>query len=85
MWKIRQAAFVSPSRFTVEIKKEKKIMTITKLFALDTNAKRCCVNAFAALIFDLTSPGFILLNIKTVKKLHHTNRLFLFRRIFVLN
>lgn len=84
MEKIGQATFVRPSS-AADKKKKKKIMTITKLFALDTNAKRYCVKAFAALIFDLTSTGFILLNIKRVKKLHHTNRLFLFSRIFVLN
>ena len=61
MWKIRQATFFSPSGFAVEKKKEKKIMDIAKRFALHASAKRYCVNAFAALIFDLTSTGFIFL------------------------
>ena len=39
MQKIRQAAFVSSSRFAVEKNKKKKIMTIAKLFALHANAK----------------------------------------------
>ena len=41
MWKIGQAAFVSSFRFTVEKKKkEKRILEISKLFALHVNAKR---------------------------------------------
>ena len=34
---IRQAAFVSPSRFAVEKKKKKKIMAVTRLFAFYAN------------------------------------------------
>ena len=38
MKKSQQATFVSPSRFAVEKKEEKKIVAIAKLFALHANA-----------------------------------------------